>query len=466
MIPNSNILPLAFYDSLGKQNANKWYAYGQSACMPYPVGELPPFQILRSRTGAAISSASLVRVSDGSTTNVLTEMQLKGLEVLQPDGEDVDIILYPSTINLDYSTFGDHYLALSDGTNTWYSERFCFVDGTARLIRIEWFHGEDFCVPGGLVRYRAPYKNRVYLPTDIGKPVYEYTEEVVERDGRNFPVKQVSVKRFKFNVVLPEYLIDALRLVPLHDFVEVYNYRDGRTYAVDEIEMQDPAWEDFGDLADVTFEFTTDTVVVNAGRPATTTAYEVDPENCIVSQYQAKGQLTEGSGGYINGTYLDANGNSVNLSADDYVVVTKTDLSVVLEQWDGSSFGSVTLTDGDVVYQESGTKYYYAASGELLSPKILTYNSSTGAVTAQALPGVYSNLYASDGSTDTLLGQFTQSQLSSGVTVTVPGSANVLFLQASSANCPIFAKSALYRIQNESNIGVGFWTIEDDNIVQ
>jgi hypothetical protein len=465
MIRNSNILPLAFYDSLEKQNAAKWYAYGQVYAMPFPVGELPPFQIIREKTGDAVTAATLVRVSDGSTSDVLAEMQLKGLEVLQPDGEDLDIVIYPGTISLDYSNLGNHYLVLSDGTNTWYSEYFCFRDGTEGLVRIEYYHGEDFCVPGGIVRYRAPYKNRVYLCTDIGKPVYEYQEEVIERDGRNFPTKQISIKRFKFNVVLPEFLIDALRLVQLHDFVEVYNYRDGRNYEVDELEMNDPSWEDFGDLADVTFEFTTDTVVVNAGRPATSVAYEVDPASCIVAQYEAVALIRENSSNYNNGSYLDNSGNTVRLAPDDYVVVVTTTQDIILEQWNGSSFSTVTLTDGDVVYQQVGTQYFYADSGILLINTILTYNDTTGVVTAQALPGVYSNLYASDGSTDTLLGQFTQAQLESGVTVTVPSGADVLYLESTSANCPVFATSNLFRITT-ANIGVGFWVVGSDNIVQ
>jgi len=466
MIPNSNILPLAFYDSFKKQDAAKWYVYGQAFAMPYPVGELPPFQIIRERTGAAITSASLVRVPDGNTTDVLAEMQLKGLEVLQPEGEDIDIVLYPSTIDLDYSEYGNHYLILSDGTNTWYSEYFCFVDYTDDLIRIEYFHGEDFCVPSGLVRYRAPYKNRVYLCTDIGKPIYEYQEEVIERDGRNFPTKQVSIKRFRFNIILPEYLIDALRLVQLHDFVEVYNYRDQRTYAVDEIQMNDPAWEDFGDVADVTFEFTTDTVVVNAGRPATTLSYQVQPVNCIDADYVAKGRVFAGTNGFGNGTYLDDSGNTVNLQTDEYAVVALITGELRLYRWNGSNLVAIPLTDNEVVFQETGTQYLYAESSDLIKNEILTYNDGTGVVTAQSLPGVYTNLYASDGSTDTLLGQFTQAQLASGVTVTVPGSANVLYLQSVSANCPTFAKSALFRIGSTEDIGVGFWTVGTDNIVQ
>ena len=468
MTPNSNILPLPFYDSLSKQQAAKWYTYGQAYEHPVPAGFILPFQIMRSRTGAAITSASIVRVSDGMSTDVLSSLQATGLEVAQPAGEDFDLIVYPGTIEITYSEYGYHYLVLSDGTNTWYSDYFCSVAGTDDLIRISYWHlEEEFCVPGGFVRYQAPYKSMLYLCTDIGKPSYEYDEEVAQRDGRNLKLKQTSFKRYRFNVILPEFLTDAMRLISLHDEVEIYNYRDGRTYSVDEFDMNDPAWEQFGDLADVTFEFTTDTVVINSGRPVGTATYQVEPGNCIVTTYDAVAQLTLNDKNYSNAAYLDSSGIIRNLQEDDYIVVLNGSLDLILQQYNGSTYDTVTLTDGDIVYNAADDEYLIADTGVLLLPRILTYDDITGEITARALPNVQTKLYAVTDSGDTLLGTYTQAALAAGVTPTLPVGTNYLYIEAMSANCGAFARSSLFRVGGTpAEEGIGFWIIETDFVVQ
>jgi|DEB0MinimDraft_6_1074348.scaffolds.fasta_scaffold04236_2 hypothetical protein len=468
MTPNSNILPLPFYDSLSKQQAAKWYAYGQAYEYPVPAGFILPFQIMRSRTGAAITSASIVRVADGNSTDILAQLQNTGLEVAQPTSEDFDLVVYPGTIEITYSEYGYHYLVLSDGTNTWYSDYFCSVASTDDLIRISYWHlEEEFCVPGGFVRYQAPYKSTLYLCTDIGKPSYEYDEEVAQRDGRSLKLKQTSFKRYRFNVILPEFLTDAMRLISLHDEVEIYNYRDGRTYSVDEFDMNDPAWEQFGDLADVTFEFTTDTVVINSGRPVGTTAYEVEPGNCIVTTYDAVAQLTLNDKNYSNAAYLDSSGIIRNLQEDDYIVVLNASLELILQQYNGSSYNTVTLTDGDIVYNAADDEYLIADSGELLLPRILTYDDGTDTITARALPNVQTKLYAVTNSGDTLLGTHTQAELAAGVVYELPAGTDYLYIEAQSANCGAFAKSSLFRVGGTpAEEGVGFWIIETDFVVQ
>jgi len=127
MTPNSNILPLPFYDSLNKQQAAKWYSYGQAYEFPVPSGFILPFQIIRGRAGDAITSANIIKVSTGASTDILSQLTATGIEIVQPTSEDFDIILYPGTIAITYSEVGYHYLELSDGTNTWYSDYFCSV---------------------------------------------------------------------------------------------------------------------------------------------------------------------------------------------------------------------------------------------------------------------------------------------------------------------------------------------------
>ncbi|WP_248789307.1 hypothetical protein, partial [Escherichia coli] len=89
-------------------------------------------------------------------------------------------------------------------------------------------------------------------------------------------LKQISAKQYKFLFLAPEYLIDAFRQVPLHDFVEITNYNDNRTHTVDEINMGSPDWQDRGDLAAVVVDFQTDTVIVKSGTGVTTLDYTAE----------------------------------------------------------------------------------------------------------------------------------------------------------------------------------------------
>jgi hypothetical protein len=457
---------LVFHTSLSDQLRNVWYSYGRGFDQPCPQSKVLPFQIVREASGAAISELVLVRVSDGVEADVLSEMSLSGLEVV--DNEDgTENIIYPGTLDLSYDSLGGHYIRMSDGSNVWYSDEFCFLDRLVDLIRIDYFHlQEKFCIPGGALIYRAPYKGQIYLRTDIAKPGYGYEEKVVERLGRVKKLVQVSFKRHRFNVVLPEHLIDVMRLVQLHDVVEIFVYRNERTYEVDELEMNDPEWTEFGDVASVTFEFKTDTVVVVGGHPVDSNSYVVEPSDCIPVNYKAVGDLVANTKLYNNGQYLDSGNVVRSLEEDDYVVVQNLSLDFVLEQWNGSGFDSVALVDGDVVFSPDD-QYWIASGGVLVKPRITSYDDLTNTVEGIAIPGVLTKLWAVTDSGNEFVGAYTDSELSGGVVVSLPVGTNYLFLEAQSSACGAFAKSNLFRIGGTpAQEGIDFWAIGDDFIIQ
>ena len=95
-------------------------------------------------------------------------------------------------------------------------------------------------------------------------PEYTFTEDGEERDGRFFPIKQISEKVYKFKAVVPEYLCDCMRLIRLSDVVIITDQL-GRTYNVEHFEM-DVKWLDGGHLAEIDCSFETDTVVKKVGK--------------------------------------------------------------------------------------------------------------------------------------------------------------------------------------------------------
>ena len=100
------------------------------------------------------------------------------------------------------------------------------------------------------------------MPTQVGKPEYDFEVESTDRMGYNFIESQVSKNLYKFVFLAPEYLCDALRIVRLCENKKITSKL--QTYDLTTFNME-PEWEDQGDLASVECELETDTVIANIG---------------------------------------------------------------------------------------------------------------------------------------------------------------------------------------------------------
>ena len=138
------------------------------------------------------------------------------------------------------------------------SELIQFCD-TTNKIKLTYYHGEPVTFSRGHINYADGYKSYMFLDAPIGKPEYPTDIQLSERSGYEYMTRHVSYVLRKIFVLLPEYWTDALRVVGGHKYVQI-RYK-GSTYNVDRFTPRVEAWEDRGDLADVTIEFATDTVV-------------------------------------------------------------------------------------------------------------------------------------------------------------------------------------------------------------
>lgn len=152
------------------------------------------------------------------------------------------------------------YLELSDGIDTWYSAYFGFCEP---CMRIEWYDVEDFLFDAGAIAYSDGYKNEMFFDAEIGMPEYEFEEEVAERNGYQFPISQISYKKYKFTLLVPEEVCDVMRFIRLSDHIYI-STRDN-TYKATSFLMT-PTWAEQGYLAEVACEFTTDTVAKKIGK--------------------------------------------------------------------------------------------------------------------------------------------------------------------------------------------------------
>lgn len=155
------------------------------------------------------------------------------------------------------------YLELSDGIDTWYSAYFGFCNP---CMKIEWYDVDDFIMDAGAIVYSNGYKNELFLDTEIGMPEYEFEEEVAERNGYQFPISQISYKKYKFMALVPEDVCDVMRFIRLSDHIYISTREN--TYKATSFLMT-PTWAEQGYLAEVACEFTTDTVAKKIGKGVT-----------------------------------------------------------------------------------------------------------------------------------------------------------------------------------------------------
>lgn len=265
MIPNNNLSVLPWYTSIEQQNARKWWAYNRVYPLFTPALFMLPFQILRThRSGTTISSFQVYTKAGVLVGNYTRAIRDAGITIKQFTSLGYDVIVFGGQMPV-FTKFADgqYYAAISDGTQTWYSEIFTVVNDIEPYLKITWWDLSDFTMDAGTIVYTNPsYKNVLYLQSDIAKPEYTFEEEGETLDGYFFPTKQISEKRYRFNFLASEYLLDVMRFIRMADFAEIEYH--GQRYSLDTF-LITPEWEDNGDVAAVEAVFDTATVAKKIG---------------------------------------------------------------------------------------------------------------------------------------------------------------------------------------------------------
>lgn len=267
----NNLSVLPFYPSLSDQNASKWWTYGRIYPLFAPASFLLPFQIVykfEDGVTPALSSTEIIS-TEGTTISDLAELN-NNIEFIE--FEDYYVIAFRALtpiISRDIPE-GQYYINLLvsiDGgpAKQFYSEIFTVVKDMTPYLKIEWWDNEDLVFDAGRIMYKhnsLRYKQWLYLDSDVAKPEYIFEEEVEDRDGFSFPIKQISEKKYRFSFFASEYLLDVMRFIRMADYVEItYN---GKVFRPDSF-LITPEWEANGDVAVVKAEFQTDTVVKKLG---------------------------------------------------------------------------------------------------------------------------------------------------------------------------------------------------------
>ena len=265
MIPNNQISILPIYDNLQKQNHRKDYSFGEIFPLITPHKTILPFQRIRATKPDPVELivAKLKNLKGEEILDITAQLIATGLKINHYPTEGFDVIIYPSNAQMDIDLeVGTYYLEMNDGTQPFYSEIFNMVADLSNYLKIEFWDNENVAINSGLIDFTDNFKFRVYLNTQIGRPDYEFEEEVTKRDGYVFIEKQLSEKTFKFMFYAPEYLCDAMRIIRMMDNITIVSRGD--EYTADQF-LISPKWQKGGYYADVEAEFQSDTIIKKTG---------------------------------------------------------------------------------------------------------------------------------------------------------------------------------------------------------
>jgi hypothetical protein len=258
-----NYQPVKFYTQLAGRHHNNEVAQGRIIPLLAPGGAMPSFQVISSSDAGA---TLYIRETDndGRVGGVIGSGI--GLTVKNA-GSGKYALVYPGT-TLASLPNGLYTLNVLQGTTERYSDPVQVTDDRG-IMKLEFWHHEDFEVEDWKFDMSGGFKFRVYLRASsnvqdvLGKPAYIFEESVQRRAGYNFILSALSIKRYIFETLITEPLMDGLRMAKV---------MSNRQYTVKGVTKQiwdmsmNLTWEETGYVGILAIEIDTETVVMTVGK--------------------------------------------------------------------------------------------------------------------------------------------------------------------------------------------------------
>lgn len=283
---NNNFSPLPFYDvsdaGVSEELKNKYlnsekpYAYGAVFDLPIAGGWLMPFQFSVDYEVDHVGGCYVIPLTNPalntqviSTTPTVVYDTTTGKSTILFVGEHKPTLVegraYIEIELYDTNSVAPHVYMSDLFTNIRLSSSNLKPVPPDGYIRLSYTNDHYLRYNGGKIYFgvvgKITFGFELLIDTTIAKPNYTFEEKSSDRLGYRYIESQVSNKGYQFTFIAPEYLCDALRLLPMcndRTIVDKWHTYDKITDVNVEIE-----WLDQGDLARVTISFNHDTVVAN-----------------------------------------------------------------------------------------------------------------------------------------------------------------------------------------------------------
>ncbi len=266
---NYNILP--FYSSKEYWHSKRWYTYGQICPVAARKDYLVPFQLYFTRDVVSTSgniTLEIKRVNDDVTVKSfnLNHSFVHTQEYVIIKFPEQQIAALPLGLyyyKVTYQETDDSGSAQGEALEA-YSDILSVIDDESKFVRLEYWNASDITTNSYVISFTDSvsgandFKFVSYICSTIAKPDYEFEEELTKRLGYKFIETQVSTKVYKFNYLATEANCDAMRIARMCDYIKFTTPLDVYNALYMSFEV---AWQDYGDVANLTVEFETDTII-------------------------------------------------------------------------------------------------------------------------------------------------------------------------------------------------------------
>lgn len=260
---NYNVLP--FYSSKEYWHSKRWYTYGQVCPVAARKDYLVPFQLYFTRDVVSTSgniTLDIKRVNDDFTVKSFTLdhsfIHTPEYVIIKfPEQQITALPLGLYYYKVTYQETDDSGVAQGEPLEA-YSDILSVMEDESNFVRLEYWNASDIITNGYTISFADNFKFVSYIHSTIAKPDYEFEEELTKRLGYKFIETQVSTKVYKFNYLATEANCDAMRIARMCDYIKFTTSLDVYNALYMSFEV---AWQDYGDVANLTVEFETDTII-------------------------------------------------------------------------------------------------------------------------------------------------------------------------------------------------------------
>lgn len=268
----ANVSPLAIYDSVDYQRHREFLEGGitmPSYPLIVPAHSFSSYQFVVTEDDTLLRTGGLIEFYTKDGDYVSTGS--RSPKVLHLSGNTyliyADVLSYEPSLDCGWY-YAKIRIATPHGTKDYYTEVFESVELLRDYIHIRYNNARgDFDLPIGLDEYasikffNSTFCFDVYLRSCLAKPEYTYEDKVDARMGYPFRESISTKKSYRATYIAPEYLCDAMSILPLCDNVTI-EWR-GKVYKPISTSVNVSSWD--GDLAQCELSFDVNNIVSNVG---------------------------------------------------------------------------------------------------------------------------------------------------------------------------------------------------------